>query len=297
MAQDNSPDARLSLLDYWNGVWMTRMQDSLRRRNYSPETINNYRVSLAAILKYYPGNPKSWTQEHLNRFLTHLQEDVKLNPSTINLYRDGIQYFCKWILGKNEMFAGIPRLKEHQQLPDIFSEKELTELFRAAKNHKHAFALRLVYGCGLRVSEIAKLRLEDIDFDRNTIHIKQGKGNKDRMVMFPDSLIKPFREYVSDYSPKIYLFEGAKPGTPLHRRTFQAIFKECCEKAKIQKHAGIHSLRHSFATHLLEGGTDIRFIQCLLGHQNIKTTQRYTRVATHQLSQIRSPLDRMGNGD
>jgi site-specific recombinase XerD len=275
----------------WDPVWIRRLINSLRSKNYSPETIRNYSLGLRGILEKFPGNPNEWTTQLIEEFLKYLMEDRGLNPSTINLYRDGIHYFCRWVLNKEGLTHSIPRLKEHQQLPDVLSQLELKKIFSAAKNMKHAFALKLTYGCGLRVSEVRNLKLLDFHFERNRIIIRHGKGNKDRLVMFPESLKSEYHIYLKKYAPKEYLFESSVPGTPLNKRTFQAIFTECCLQSGVIKRGGIHSLRHSFATHLLEGGTDIRFIQFLLGHVSIKTTERYTQVATHNIGEIRSPID------
>lgn len=285
----------ISAREYWNRFWIQRLKESLNQRNYSKETVDNYVLSVKMMLNFEPGNPKLWSRTKIEAFLLELKENRGLSSSTINLHRDGLHYFCKWVLGKEGMTLGIPRMKEHQLLPDIFSQQELGRLFEMARNPKHRFALKLIYGCGLRVSEAQNLKLEDLRLDRKALIVRHGKGNKDRQVMFPESLLKDIHQYLNTFKPKVYLFEAATPGKPLNKRSFQFIFRECCSRAGLKKRGGIHGLRHSFATHLLEGGTDIRYIQFFLGHSSIKTTERYTRVANHNTGEIKSPLDRMEN--
>jgi integrase/recombinase XerD len=152
---------------------------------------------------------------------------------------------------------------------------------------------------GLRVSELAHLRVGDLDFVRGTVFVRQAKGNKDRIVMLPHSLIAELKGYLAAYRPRDFVFEGGEPGRPLTTRTFQAVFHRALERAGVEYDGGIHGLRHAFATHLLEGGTDLKMIQALLGHASYKTTERYARVATHRMAAVVSPLDRVasnGNG-
>jgi len=153
----------------------------------------------------------------------------------------------------------------------------------------------LAYGFGLRVSELTHLKITDIDLLRNTISIIAGKGGKDRILMLPPSLVAPLKEYFKTYGPRIYLFEGQEPGEPLCRRTFQVVFRKALDRCGIPHKGGIHSLRHAFATHLLEAGTDLKAIQSLLGHASYKTTERYARVASHRLRTIQSPVVRLWN--
>jgi integrase/recombinase XerD len=163
----------------------------------------------------------------------------------------------------------------------------------AATHVKHRVALKLGYGCGLRVSELAHLRVGDLDFTRGTVFVRQAKGKKDRIVMLPRSVIGELKGYLAIYRPRDFVFEGREPGCPLTIRTFQAVFHRALERAGVDYDGGIHGLRHAFATHLLEGGTDLKMIQALLGHASYKTTERYARVATHRMAAVVSPLDRM----
>ncbi len=275
----------------WNAYWVERLKKEIRARNYSKETEKNYALALRTFLEKCPGNPKEKSQRIVQSFLLDIREKNGLNASTINLYRDGLSFFFHHVLKMPEVIEGIPRLKEQQALPDVFDIHSMARMLNGIENPKHRLALSLIYGCGLRVGEAASLQLNEIDFARKTIMIRQGKGGKDRMVMLPESSTPLLRAYLNDYSPKKYLFETSIPGKPLNKRTFQLVFKAACGKAGIIQKGGIHSLRHSFATHLLENGTDLRYIQALLGHSNSKTTERYTRVATNHVVSIKSPMD------
>ena len=232
--------------------------------------------------------------EDLQAFLLTLKQVKGLNAATVNLYRDGLSFFCQNVSKSSLRFDTIPRLKENAKLPVVLDAKSIGKVIGSIQNQKHRLALSLAYGSGLRVSELAALRICDINFNRSVIHIRNGKGGKDRVALLPEILRKPFQEYLDHFRPKTFLFESPLTGKALTRRTFQLVFETACKKAGIVKFGGIHSLRHSFATHLLENGTDLRFIQALLGHSSSKTPERYTHVAVHNLVQIISPLDRLG---
>lgn len=274
----------------WAGYWSRKLKAALSARNYSKETFRNYDQALRSFMEKYPGAPKYWRKESIKSFLQSLQS-AGLSPSTVNLYRDGLAFFCNQVIDAPECLDGIPRLKENQVLPQILDSKRIATVISGIRNPKHKLAMSLVYACGLRVSEVAALEAKNLDFERGVIQIKNGKGGKDRVVMIPGSLETPIQDYLACYKPNRYLFESAKPGRPLTRRSFQKVFRTSCDKAGIKDVGGIHSLRHSFATHLLESGTDLRFIQALLGHSSSKTTERYTHVASHNIRCIASPMD------
>jgi len=262
-------------------------------RNYSPETFKNYDNALRAFLSAHPGPPHLWKKSQLQAFLLSLRKDKGLSAATVNLYRDGLSFFCQHVAKNPVRFDGVPRMKQITTLPIVLDAKSVSKVIGDVRNPKHKLALSLAYGCGLRVSELAALKIPDLDFARKIIRIRNGKGGKDRIVMFPESLEAPIREYLACYRPKTFVFESRQTGTALTRRSFQLVFETACKKAGLRKFGGIHSLRHSFATHLLENGTDLRFIQSLLGHNSSKTTVRYTHVAAHNVVRIVSPLDRL----
>lgn len=196
------------------------------------------------------------------------------------------------MLGKERMLFDIPRPKKPIQLPKVLGENELERLFRALSNLKHKTILLTAFSCGLRISEVINLKLSDIDSDRMQVRIERAKGKKDRYVMLSPLLLDVLRSYLRLHKPKphVYLFEGVN-GKQYSSRSAQEVFNAACSKAGIHKKLSFHSLRHSFATHLLEKGVDIRYIKDLLGHYDIKTTERYLHVAREKLVYIASPLD------
>jgi integrase/recombinase XerD len=274
----------------WTEYWSQRLKQAIQARNYSRETFKNYDLALRSFFATEPGAPQYWKQIRIRDFLLELQAEGK-SAGTVNLYRDGLAFFCKKVVGVSSCLEGIPRMKEEQSHPKILDAEKIARVFAGLRNPKHKLALSIAFGCGLRVAELAALTIQDLDFTRRIIHIRQGKGGKDRIVMLPESLEQSLHDYLACYQPKLYLFESPLPGRPMARRSFQEIFKQACHKAGIGEVGGIHSLRHSFATQLLENGTDIRFIQALLGHSSCKTTERYTHVAAHNVRRIASPID------
>jgi len=193
-------------------------------------------------------------------------------------------------LGRDKFFIDLPRPKMPSQLPKHISVRDVKKLFDAVSNPKHSLMLKLCYGMGLRVSEIVNLKVTDIDSGNMQVLLEQAKGKKDRYVNLPESILDELRSYYKEYKPKKYLFEGQNGGQ-YSIRSVQNVFKTAMNKAKINKDVGIHGLRHSFAAHLLENGTDISYIQSLLGHSNIKTTLRYTKAVQKNVKHVKSPLD------
>jgi integrase/recombinase XerD len=276
----------------WSDYWVLRLETAAMARNLSFNTFRNYSVAVRAFLRQRPGPPSHWRTETLSGFIAGLKERG-LAGSTMNLYRDGLAFFCRHVCHVPGCVESLPKAKEAKKLPDILAPEKVQEVLGALKSPKHRLALAFAYGCGLRVSELARMKTTDIDVARGTVSIKEGKGGKDRVVMLPCSLVAPLEEYRKTYSPMIYLFEGARPGQPLCSRTFQVLFHRALIRCGISHEGGIHSLRHAFATHLLEAGTDLKVIQALLGHASYKTTERYARVASHRLRTIQSPVDRV----
>ena len=185
----------------------------------------------------------------------------------------------------------LPRPRKERKLPKVLSRGEVLRLLGAVENVKHRAVMLLTYSAGLRVGEVVRLRCEDIDADRGLIHVRQGKRRKDRYTVLSEVAHEALRVYLIQYRPKTWLFPGAALGRHLHERSVQKVFQRACQRSGIKKSVSVHTLRHSFATHLLEGGTDLRYIQELLGHASSKTTEIYTHVSTKDLGRIRSPLD------
>ena len=275
----------------WTAYWLDRLDKEISLRNLSNATLRNYSRCVEEFLNSSPGAP-TWNAR--NRVKQHLLSlKSRLSASTVNLHRDALGFLFREVIRKPEIVDGLPRLKEAKTLPAILGAAQVSRVLGSVLNIKHRLILSLAYGAGLRLGELAALETKDLDFERSTIHVRRGKGAKDRLVMLPGNLAVPLRNYLLATQPVRFLFESRQPGRPLSKRTIQAVFEKACEKAGVQGKKGIHSLRHSFATHLLENGTNLRYIQSLLGHSSSKTTERYTHVARDRLAAIQSPLDKL----
>ncbi len=268
--------------------YLLQLSRELQYRNYSPRTVEIYSNCLRSFLKWLNYDVSKITREKVLDFILYLQDQGKA-PKTVNLYKEVIKFFCRQII-KISLGQDIKLSKEPKKLPVVLSRFEIQRLLDSTKNPKHKTLLSLAYGAGLRVWEVFYLRVGDINFDQKTIHIKSAKGQKDRITILPDKIIDELKLLMEGKSYDDPVFHSERWGGALTKRSAQNIFHHVMIKAWIQKKASFHSLRHSFATHLLENGTDLRYIQALLGHVNIKTTQIYTQVATHNLQRIQSPL-------
>jgi integrase/recombinase XerD len=226
----------------------------------------------------------------VKNYLLYCINELKLSESTIHSRINAIKFYYEKVLKQPQISIEIPRPKKPLQLPKVLSLQQVKQLFDATPNLKHNTILKLCYGLGLRVSEIVSLKLTDIDSKRMQVLVERAKGKKDRYVNLPESILPQLRAYYVQYKPKKYLFEGQN-GDRYSTRSAQQVFKKALHRSGIHKELGIHSLRHSYATHLLEAGTDIRYIQALLGHNDIKTTLIYTNVSDNSLRKIKSPLD------
>jgi integrase/recombinase XerD len=235
-----------------------RMIDDMTLRNFSPKTIEDYVRAVARFARYFA-----------LRFLYHVT------------------------LGRDDVAATIAPAKQPRTLPVVLSLDEVVQFLAAVTNIKHRAILMTAYAAGLRVSEVTKLRVEDIDSQRMVIRVRQGKGRKDRYVMLSPRLLLLLRQYWKAVRPRGYLFPGALPWRPITVATVNKVCQQACRRSNSTKHVTVHALRHSFATHLLEAGTDLRTIQVLLGHQSFGTTARYVHVATASLPSIQSPFDRL----
>jgi site-specific recombinase XerD len=231
--------------------------------------------------------------EGIKRYLVYCYEKLKLSENTLHSRINALKFYYEQVARRDRFFWDIPRPKKHLQLPKLLNEDELARLFNALTNKKHKAMLFTAYSAGLRVSEVANLKLSDIDSGQMQIFVRKSKGKKDRYVNLSPVLLDILRDYVKTYQPRPrdYLFESEQTGTAYPPRTIQQIFSNAKNKACIRKKVGIHSLRHSFATHLLDKGTDIRYIKDILGHFNIKTTERYLHVSKRHLVNIESPFD------
>ena len=221
----------------------------------------------------------------------YLLNERKLEWSSVNVITSGIRFFFSVTLGRRDLALAIPPRKTPRRLPEILSGEELVKLFGALKNRKHRAILMTAYSGGIRLSEIISLKLTDIDVNRMMIRIEKGKGEKDRYTILSPRLLTELRTYLSAYQPKIWLFPSPLLKGQLSRHTPELIFKQAKNKAGITKKVSFHSLRHAFATHLLEAGVDLRTIQVLMGHSSISSTAKYIHVTRKNLGTVQSPLD------
>jgi len=287
-----SGKAVLSKIHPVNLSSLERMREVLLLKAYSPSTIKIYCNEFSQLLYLLKDiHVDTLTPERLRSYLLYCIRDLKLSENAIHSRMNAIKFYFEQVLRRNKFFfEEIPRPQKKSSLPKVFSKQDIAKIFAKVDNPKHLLMLKLCYGMGLRVSEIVNLKIKDIDSKRMLVHLEAAKGKKDRCVKLPSSILEDLRNYFKAYRPKTYLFEG-QYGGQYAIRSAQSVFKNAMEKAKVNKTVGIHGLRHSYATHLLESGTDMFFIQKLLGHKDIKTTEIYTKVSNRQLGNIRSPLD------
>lgn len=277
-----------------NAHVLPAMEQHLKLKAYSPSTIRTYlqeMTHLLGMLKNIPAD--DLTPEHLKRYMLYCSQELKLKENTLHSRINALKYYYEQVLHREKFFWEIPRPKKAMQLPKILSEGEMGRIFKSIENIKHKAIVFTAYSAGLRVSEVVHLKIKDIDSSRMTLFIEKAKGKKDRIVNLSPLLLDILRSYIrlSKPKPKIYLFEGDIPGEPYSIRSAQQIFHDSKKRAGINKEISFHGLRHSFATHLLEKGVDIRYIKDILGHFDIKTTERYTHVSRRMLVNIVSPLD------
>jgi site-specific recombinase XerD len=266
------------------------MDRDLQIRGYSPNTREAYLRSVRDFARYWNRSPEQLTIEQINQYQHHLVQR-KVSWACFNQAAAALRFFYGVTLNKDWDIARIPYQKTGRRLPQILSEQEVVALFGGVQNIKHRAVLMTLYAGGLRVSEAAHLRVTDIDSQRMVIRIEQAKGRKDRYVPLSKQLLKILREHWLVERPPTWLFPGQDPATPLTRGSINRIFKKAKNAARIAKRVSPHSLRHSYATHLLERGVNIRVIQQLLGHRSLRSTEVYTHVARTYLKDTPSPLD------
>ncbi|MBI5634427.1 MAG: site-specific integrase [Nitrospirae bacterium] len=269
-----------------------KMINDMKLRRFAQKTQEAYVSAVAGLAKYHNQSPDLLDKEKIQAYLLHLMDERRLSWSTCNVVVCGIRFFYLQTLGMESMRLGIPPMRAQKKLPEILSAEEIERLFKCATSRKNRVLLMTTYGAGLRVSEVVNLKLSDIDSSsRMMIRISQGKGNKDRYTMLSSRLLTELRAYYREYKPPLWLFYGSHTGTQLSIGTAQTLYYAAKERAGITKQGGIHTLRHCFATHLLEAGVDLRTIQSLMGHASIMTTIGYLRVTSKKLSATKSPLD------
>ena len=264
----------------------------LERKRYSPSTIKTYRAYFSDFMEYHKGrNINRLKVADINKYILYLVNEKKISVSQQNMRINAIKFYYEQVKGgKRQYYGGITRAKEYKSLPEVLSLNEVCRILSYLSNRKHRCMISLIYSTGLRRSELLNLTPKDIISERMLVRI-MGKGRKCRYSLLSEKLLKELREYFKEYRPQKWLFEGETPGEQYSASALVKILKEAASRAGIKHRVHVHMLRHSFATHLLEQGTDLRTIQELLGHNDIKTTSIYLHVTSTHKSSIPNPLD------
>jgi len=270
-----------------------RMIEDMTLRNLSPHTIRAYVDRVAVFAKHFGKSPEHLGPAEVRAYLLFLVEERHVSWGYYGQAICALRFLYRVTLGKDWVVEDVVTPKKEKKLPVVLSPGEVARFFEAVSFPKHRAILMTAYAAGLRVSEVVNLRVDDIDSRRMVLHIRQGKGRKDRDVMLSPRLLTVLREYWRAARPTPFLFPGDVPDRPLTTRTVQQACRNARAVAGLGKQVTVHTLRHSFATHLLEGGTDLRTIQLLLGHRSLGTTAVYTHVSAATLGATQSPLDRL----
>lgn len=269
-----------------------KFEHQIAIKSYSASTVFSYSRAIAQVSLYFKRSPLELDADEINSYLHGLRQDTGLSDTYFKHAVYGLRFFFR-VYGLEDRALRLPNLKNQRKLPTVFSQQELRRLFKAPQRLKQRVLLCLIYAAGLRVSEVCRLKLSDIDLDRMQIHVRQSKNDRSRYVVLGEFIAKGIRQYIEGARPQVYLFNGREKGTPLGHGAVQQSFRLAMKKADIRKDACVHTLRHSFATHLLEQGVDIVTIKEQLGHAHIQTTMMYLHVAQVERRLAHSPLDRL----
>ena len=267
-----------------------KMIRDMELRNFSPNTQKSYITSVAGLAKHYHRSPEAIAPEEIQDYIIFLLKVRETAVGSCQTIGTGLRFLYTVTLGQDESRIPIPKIKNSRRLPDIFSRNELERMFAAVSNIKHRALLMTTYSGGLRVSEVVHLKVTDINSDRMMIRVEQGKGRKDRYTLLSKRLLEELRNYWKIKRPDLWLFPG-RSNNPMTREMAHHIYVTATKKAGVKRRGGIHTLRHCFATHLLEAGEDLRTIQLLMGHSSIRTTVRYLHITSKSLLGTKSPLD------
>jgi len=268
-----------------------KMIKDMKIRRLAEKTQQAYISSVANLALYYQKSPDLLNEEKILDYLFHLMEERKLSWSACNVAASAINFFYQITLAQRQIRVKIPPRRSQKKLPQVLSKEELERLFNAAANQKHRVMLMTTYAGGFRVSELVRLKPIHIESERMLIRVDQGKGNKDRYTLLSERLLLELRDYWMAYRPMTWLFPGRNPDKPLTTKSAENAYNIAKQKVGIKRGRGIHTLRHCFATHLLEAGVDLRTIQMLMGHRSIITTMIYLQISRKRLATIKSPLD------
>lgn len=265
----------------------------LEVKRYSINSIETYINAFRQFLLHFKGQDDDVLSERqIEQYINVQVTERKISVSYQKQLVAAVKFWYNGVLGKNLQLDYLYPDRPEFKIPKFFSQQDIKAMLNVCENIKHKAILATIYSCGLRLSELTNLMIKDIDSTQMTVTIRQGKGNRDRVVVLSEKLLLLLRDYFVEYKPKEYLFEG-QSGGKYSERSVQQVLKQTLAKAKINKEGSVHTLRHSYATHLIEQGTDIRFVQELLGHKNIKTTLIYTHLTDATKRKIKSPLDNL----
>ncbi|MBK7337452.1 MAG: site-specific integrase [Saprospirales bacterium] len=268
---------------------LDRLETKLVLKRYSNNTVVTYKSYFRQFLLHLGDRPpQEVAREEIRQYMLGRIKGERISESCQNSIINAIKFYYEQVLGRPKSYYDLERPKKPHQLPDVLSQEEVVRIFQVTENLKHRCILMLIYSAGLRLGELVKLRVADLHPDRGQVFVKAGKGKKDRYTILSPKIWALLGQYKSEYKPRYWLFEG-QDGGAYSPRSVQQVFRHAVEKAKANPFATVHTLRHSFATHLLERGTDIRYIQELLGHASIKTTEIYTHITNAR--PLQSPLD------
>jgi integrase/recombinase XerD len=268
-----------------------RMREDLQIRNYAPQTIDGYLRCVAQFAQYFGTSPAHLGPEQVRQYQLYLVQEKQVAWTVVVQTVCALRFLYRVTLQRPEMLAFIPQPKRPKTLPILLSPAEVAALLQAPRRLKSRAILTTLYAAGLRVSELCHLQVTDVDSSRMVLRIQQGQGRQDRYVMLAPSLLTLLREYWQQARPRPWLFPGRDPAQPLSRKTVYVLCQQAGVKAGLHKAVHPHTLRHAFASHLLDAGVDLRRLQLLLGHRSLRTTTRYLHVSPHALSIIPSPLD------
>lgn len=286
-------DEKLVVKNNKSEIWLSQFKQYLENKRYSKSTVENYTLHVNHFLNYFKGeNPEDLTNEDINKYVHEYIIRGQRSTSFQSVAISALKKFFSIVQNVCIDIDEFERPKKERHLPQVFNQKEIKRLLNSVSNVKHKLILSIIYSSGLRLGESVNLKLSDIDTRRKLICIRQAKGKKDRYSLLSESIIPLLKIYYNTYKPKIWLFENQESGQ-YSKSSVQKIFRKAKAKAKIKRFGGVHSLRHSFATHLLDKGTDLRYIQELLGHRSSKTTEIYTHVTKRDIGKIISPLDQL----
>ena len=277
------------------GAIRDRMLAELELRGMSVATKKSYLTCCRVFVAYFMRSPEQLGAEDIKEFLLHLKRHRNAGPSCVGVYVAAIRFLYRAVLRNRDVVEDLPRPRIPKKLPEVPSREEVKTMLTAVRSLKYRTILIAAYGAGLRISEARRLRVEDIDSKRMLLHIRGAKQAKDRFVLLSPRLLEALRYYWKEAKPRgPYLFPSTRARQPVSNDAVRKVLKQALEEVGFKKHVTLHSLRHGFATHLLEDGTDIRLIQSLLGHSSIETTAHYTRISARHMQTVTSPLDRLG---